>query len=78
MEIDFEKLTNWLAPYGLRQYWVHVSGREMPLQLSSVLNQVDPQRIFPIRTESAKLFARLMMDLPSKIVAPEKQKEYQL
>jgi hypothetical protein len=48
----------------------------MPLQLRSGLNQVDPQRIFPIRTENTKLFAKFMMDLPSKIVAPEKQKDY--
>jgi ribonuclease J len=55
MEIDFEKLTNWLAHYGLPQYHVHVSGRKMPLQLRSGLKQIDPQRIFPIHTENAKL-----------------------
>ncbi|MGQ9545227.1 MAG: MBL fold metallo-hydrolase, partial [Candidatus Bathycorpusculaceae bacterium] len=33
MEIDFERLLNWLKHYGLPQYHVHVSGHIMPLQL---------------------------------------------
>jgi ribonuclease J len=78
MEIDFEKLTNWLTHYGLPQYHVHVSGHVMPLQLRSALKDMNAQRIFPIHTENAKLFTEFMRDLPSKIVATEKQKEYLL
>jgi len=33
MEIDFERLVNWLRHYGLPQYHVRVSGHIMPLQL---------------------------------------------
>jgi ribonuclease J len=78
MEIGFEKLTNWLAHYGLSQYPVHVSGHVMPLQLRSVLKEMNPQRIFPIHTENTRLFAEFMRDLPSTIVSPEEQKEYPL
>jgi len=78
MEIDFEKLTNWLTHYGLPQYHVHVSGHVMPLQLRSVLKEMNAQRIFPVHTENTELFVEFMRDLPSKIVAPEKQKEYRL
>lgn len=31
MEIDFERLLNWLWHYGLPQYHVHVSGHMMPI-----------------------------------------------
>ena len=78
MEIGFEKLTNWLAHYGLPQYHVHVSGHVMPLQLRSVLKEMNPQRIFPIHTENTRLFAEFMRGLPSTIVSPEEQKEYPL
>jgi len=37
MEIEFERLVNWLRHYGLPQYHVHVSGHIMPLQLKNIL-----------------------------------------
>lgn len=76
MEIDSEKLLNWLTHYGLPQYHVHVSGHVMPLQLRSALKEMKAQRVIPIHTENAKLFTEFMRDLPSKIMPPEKQKEY--
>ena len=36
MEINFERLVNWLSHYGLPQYHVHVSGHIMPLQPKSI------------------------------------------
>jgi ribonuclease J len=78
MEIDYEKLTNWLTHYGLPQYHVHVSGHVMPLQLRSALKETNAKKIFPIHTENTKLFMEFMRDVPSTIVSPEKQKEYLL
>lgn len=78
MEIDFEKLTNWLGHYGLPQYHVHVSGHVMPLQLRSMLMQVRSQKVFPVHTENSGLFAEFMRDLPGKVIIPEKQKKYEL
>jgi len=78
MEIDFERLVNWLRHYGLPEYHVHVSGHIMPLQLKSVLKEMNAQKIFPIHTENAELFAKFMRDLKSATVLPEKGKEYQI
>jgi hypothetical protein len=39
---------------------------------------MNAQRIIPVHTENAKLFTEFMRDLPSKIIPPEKQKEYPL
>jgi ribonuclease J len=78
MEIDYERLVNWLRHYGLPQYHVHVSGHMMPLRLKAVLKEISAKRIFPIHTESADLFARFMRDLNSRVTLVEKSKEYKL
>jgi ribonuclease J len=78
MEIDFERLVNWLRHYGLPQYHVHVSGHIMPLQLKTILKEVNAAKIFPVHTENADLFAKFMRDLKSKVVVAEKGKEYKI
>jgi len=76
MEIDFERLVNWLRHYGLPQYHVHVSGHIMPLQLKKILKEINADKIFPIHTENADLFAKFIDDLKSKTVLVEKGREY--
>ncbi len=76
MEIDFERLINWLKHYGLPQYHVHVSGHIMPLQLKTILKEINATKIFPIHTENAELFAKFMRDLRSQTVLTGKGKEY--
>ena len=46
MEIDYERLTNWLSHYGVPQYHVHVSGPMMPLQLKAALKEINAKRMF--------------------------------
>jgi len=76
MEIDFERLINWLKHYGLPQYHVHVSGHIMPLQLKNVLKEINATEVFPVHTEHAYLFAKFMKGLKSETVLVEKGKEY--
>jgi ribonuclease J len=78
MEIDYERLINWLSHYGLPQYQVHVSGHMMPLQLKAALKEINAKKIFPIHTESAGLFAKFMRDLKGKVTLVEKCREYTL
>jgi ribonuclease J len=78
MEIDYERLVNWLRHYGLPQYHVHVSGHIMPLQLKKALKEINAKRIFPVHTESADLFAKFVRDLKSQVTLVEKCKEYTL
>jgi len=78
MEIDFDRLVNWLDHYGLPQYHVHVSGHVMPLQLKHILEEIGAEKAFPVHTENASLFARFMHDLKSEIAVPEREKEYTL
>jgi ribonuclease J len=78
MEIDYERLVNWLKHYGLPQYHVHVSGHIMPLQLKALLKEIDATQMFPVHTEHAETFARFVRDLRSKVVLTEKSKEYKI
>jgi len=76
MEIDFNRLMNWLDHYGLPQYHVHISGHIMPLQLKEALKTIKPKRIFPIHGEHPELFRKFMKNLNSEIILTEKGKEY--
>jgi ribonuclease J len=78
MEIDYERLVNWVRHYGLPQYHVHVSGHMMPLQLKKALKEINAKRMFPVHTENAGLFAKFMRDLKSQVTLIEKSKEYTL
>jgi ribonuclease J len=78
MEIDFERLVNWLGHYGLPQYHVHVSGHIMPLQLKAILKEINAPKAFPVHTENAELFAKFMQNLKSQVILTEKGKGYNL
>jgi ribonuclease J len=78
MEIDYERLINWLRHYGLPQYHVHVSGHIMPLQLKKALREINAERVFPVHTENADLFAKFMRDLKSQVTLVEKCRRYEL
>ena len=78
MEIDFERLVNWLRHYGLPQYHVHVSGHIMPLQLKNILGEINGRKIFPVHTEHADLFAKFVEDLKCETMVVEKRKEYKI
>jgi ribonuclease J len=78
MEIDYERLINWLKHYGLPQYHVHVSGHIMPLQLKTALEEINAKRVFPIHTESASSFAKFMRDLKGEVTMVEKGREYRI
>jgi len=78
MEIDFERLVNWLKHYGLPQYHVHVSGHITPLRLKACLKEIGAEKIFPVHTENAELFAKFMRDLKSQVEITEKGREYSL
>jgi len=78
MEIDFERLVNWLRHYGLPQYHVHVSGHITPLRLKACLKEIGAKKIFPVHTENAELFVKFMRDLESRVEITEKSKEYSL
>jgi len=72
MEIDYKRLINWLRHYGLLQYHVHVSGHIMLFKLKTAPKEINAERVFPVHTETASLFARFMCNLKSQVTLVEK------
>lgn len=75
MEIDFERLVNWLVYCGLPQYHIHVSGHVMPLQLKKALETMETKKIFPVHCKYPDLFKRFMSNVCGEIILAEKNKE---
>jgi len=78
MELDFERLTNWLVYYGLPQYHIHVSGHIMPLQLRQALRTMGAKKVFPVHSQHPQLFDRFTRNTASTTVLVEKGREYAL
>ena len=78
MEIDYDRLINWLSHYGLPQYHVHVSGHMMPLPLKAALKMMGAEQVFPVHTENAELFKKFMGNVGGQVQLVEKGKPYLL
>lgn len=78
MEIDYDRLVNWLSHYGLPQYHVHVSGHMMPLPLKAALKKMGAKQVFPIHTENAELFKKFMGNVGCNVQLVAKGKQYLL
>jgi ribonuclease J len=78
MEIDYNKLHNWLEICGLPLYQVHASGHINPDQLKWAINEINPRRLYPIHTDRPNLLAAYIRDLETEVVCPEEGVEYKL
>ncbi len=72
MELDFERLNNWLNHLGLPQYHVHVSGHIMPTQLRDVIQRIGCAKLYPIHTEHPNLFSKYVADICAQTFQPVK------
>lgn len=70
MEIDFERLMNWLDFLGISFYQIHASGHVMPLQLRQLIEAASPKMVIPIHGNHPELFAKFVRDLCNNIHIP--------
>jgi mRNA degradation ribonuclease J1/J2 len=63
MEIEYDKLVNWLDHFGLPMFHVHCSGHIMPTEARQVIAKITPRKLFPIHTEHPELFGRFVSGL---------------
>jgi ribonuclease J len=70
-EIDFDRLKNWLASYGLPLYQIHTSGHIMPHELAEVFHKVKPKKLIPVHTEYPELFKKYF-EKTIEIILPTK------
>jgi len=78
MELDYERITNWLNHLGLPFYHIHVSGHIMPTQLREGAQRICSEKIYPIHTEYPNLFSKYVADVCKQVIQPIKGVEYQL
>jgi len=71
MEIEFDKLVNWLDHFGLPLYHAHASGHIMPNELRGVISTIQPRKTVPIHTEHAEMFAKWCGD-KTEFLIPQK------
>jgi len=58
MEIDWERIENWIKHFGMNVSSTHVSGHASGFQLRDFVGQVGPKTIIPIHTESATTYEK--------------------
>ncbi len=58
MEIDWERIENWVNHFGMNISSTHVSGHASGLQLKEFVEQVNPKTVIPIHTESAVTYEK--------------------
>ena len=76
MEINLDKLFNWLAHYGIPLYQVHASGHATPHELKRAIEEINPKKVYPIHTNRPKLFQKFMSDVGIDIELPIEGKRY--
>jgi ribonuclease J len=62
MELDMQRLIEWLDFYGMPLYHIHVSGHIMPQQLRGLVSGIGARRVAPIHTEHPELFLKYAME----------------
>ncbi|MFC1979404.1 MBL fold metallo-hydrolase RNA specificity domain-containing protein [Chloroflexota bacterium] len=78
MEIDYNRLLNWLEICGTPLYQVHASGHANPDQLKWTISEINPEKVYAIHTERLKLLENYIRDLNIEIVCPQYGVEYPL
>ncbi len=76
MELDFQKLHNWLTRYGLPMYQAHASGHAKPHELKRLVAAIKPRKAYLIHTEHPELYQRYLSDLGIETVVPSVGFEY--
>ncbi|MBA7702592.1 Ribonuclease J [subsurface metagenome] len=76
MEIDYNKLLNWLEICGLPLYQVHASGHINPDQLKWAISEINPRRVYVIHTNRPRLLETYISDLKIDVVCPRDGEEY--
>jgi ribonuclease J len=78
MEIDYQKLMNWLERYRLPAYSTHCSGHIRPHELKQLIKTINPDHVIPIHTEKPTILASLVKDLGKQTILPTEKMVLQI
>jgi len=77
MEIEYQRLMNWLDHFGLPMYHAHCSGHVTPNELKRAVETIKPRQLFPVHTEHPNLFAKFLSKT-TDVRAPQKNVVYRI
>ncbi len=75
MEIDWERIHNWLNLFGLEIKKAHASGHVCQEDIRELIKQANPKLVIPVHTEKAEMFREIC---DSEVLMPEEDKNYEL
>lgn len=58
MEIDWQRVKNWIKHFNMHLYKTHVSGHASGPQLKEFVRTVKPKLLIPVHTEKAKVYKK--------------------
>lgn len=61
MEITYKRMINWINYFDLNFFQSHCSGHIFGKDLKELINEINPQTLFPIHTEKPGIFRKLSM-----------------
>ncbi len=56
MEIDWQRIENWIKHFGMKSNATHVSGHASGPQLRDFVKTVKPKMVIPVHTQHAKFY----------------------
>jgi len=57
-DLEYEVMHNWLNHFKIEFHQLHSSGHLNREQISSLINEINPKRVFPVHTEKQLLFKK--------------------
>jgi len=62
-DLEYEVMHNWLNHFKIEFHQLHSSGHLNGRQISSLINDINPKRVFPVHTENQLLFKKFSREV---------------
>ena len=62
MEIDYQRVQNWLDHFNLPLHHMHASGHANGNEILNMIRDIQPEKVYPVHTEHVELFDILTED----------------
>lgn len=79
--IKAEKITNWLALFGITKetiHQVHCSGHMSPTHLEYMINTINPRKVLVVHSENPKMVTQMSLNSGIEYVSVEKGKKVEI
>jgi ribonuclease J len=75
MQIDFNRMLNWLERFKIPLRHAHASGHADGRQLKKIAQEIKPKQLFPVHTDKPEMFGKIIKKV--KVIYPELGKSYE-